>query len=70
MGPDAVAGYLRLREAAIQGTSIKRPPHLETLLREGVVAIHRGRLLVPERAPELTVERLRSMTAGRLILGD
>lgn len=70
MGPSAVTGYLLLREAAIQNATIKRPDQLETLLREGIVAIHRGRLLVPDRAPELTVERLRSMTAGRLILGD
>jgi len=65
-----VAGYLRLREAAVEGVVIRRPPHLEALLREGMIAVHGGQLLVPDRAPELTVDRLRSMTAGRLLLGD
>lgn len=70
VGPTAVAGYLRLREAATQNTVIRRPPQLETLLREGIVAVHGGRLLVPDRVPQLTVDRLRATAAGRMILGD
>lgn len=68
LGPSAIAAYLRLREAAVQRRSLRRPRHLDGLLREGIIAIHQGRLLVPERVPPLTVTRLRRSTAGRLAL--
>lgn len=68
LGPSTVTTYLRLREAAVRGTILRRPPGLDTLLTERIVAVHRGQLLVPDRVPELTVQRLRASTAGRHLL--
>lgn len=68
IGPTAVASYLRLREAATRRASIALPPNLDTLLREGVVAAHSGRLLVPDRVPALGIERLRGSAAGRRVI--
>jgi hypothetical protein len=53
MGPGAVADLLRLTAAARSGRRLRRPLHLSSLLREGLILRHGEAILVPERVPHL-----------------
>ena len=53
IGPGAVADLLRLTMAAVRGTSLLRPVHLELLAREGLVAEFDGVILVRPTVPEI-----------------
>ena len=58
LGPGAVADLLRLTVAAVRGTSIRLPTHIELLAREGLVAETGGAVLVRPTVPELTSSHL------------
>ena len=53
VGPGAVADLLRLTAAARRGRRLRRPLHLPSLLREGLVHRDGEAILVPERVPHL-----------------
>ncbi|MBP1633345.1 MAG: hypothetical protein H6Q11_1633, partial [Acidobacteria bacterium] len=53
VGPGAVADLLRLTAAARRGRRVRRPLHLSSLLREGLVHRDGEAILVPERVPRL-----------------
>jgi hypothetical protein len=53
VGPGAVADLLRLTAAARRGRRLRRPLHLPSLLREGLVQRHGEAILVPARVPTL-----------------
>ncbi len=54
IGPGAVADLLRLISAAVAGRALRRPLHLQVLLREGLVQAGAGSLLVERRVPALS----------------
>lgn len=51
VGPGAVADLLRLTVAARRGKRLRRPLHLSSLLREGLVLRDGEAIVVPERVP-------------------
>ena len=53
VGPGAVADLLRLTVAARRGKRLRRPLHLSSLLREGLVCRDGEAIVVPERVPHL-----------------
>ena len=53
LGPGAVADLLRLTAAAHRGRRLRRPLHLSSLLREGLIHRDGEAILVPERVPLL-----------------
>lgn len=53
VGPGAVADLLRLHVAARRGRRLRRPLHLGSLLREGLIHRDAGTILVPARIPAL-----------------
>ena len=53
VGPGAVADLLRLTAAARRGRRLRRPLHLPSLLREGLVQRDGEAILVPPRVPTL-----------------
>jgi hypothetical protein len=53
VGPGAVADLLRLTVAARRGRRLRRPLHLSSLLREGLIYRDGEAILVPERVPLL-----------------
>ena len=53
VGPGAVADLLRLTAAARRGARLRRPLHLASLLREGLVQRDGEAILVPSRIPTL-----------------
>ena len=53
VGPGAVADLLRLTAAARRGRRLRRPLHLPSLLREGLVQRDGAAILVPTRVPTL-----------------
>ncbi|MBM3694704.1 MAG: hypothetical protein FJW79_02030 [Actinobacteria bacterium] len=53
VGPGAVADLLRLTVAARRGRRLRRPLHLPSLLREGLVHRQGAAILVPEVVPLL-----------------
>jgi hypothetical protein len=53
VGPGAVADLLRLTAAARHGRHLRRPLHLSSLLREGLVRRDGDAIIVPERVPLL-----------------
>lgn len=53
VGPGAVADLLRLTVAARRGRRLRRPLHLPSLLREGLVRRDGEAILVPARVPAL-----------------
>ena len=61
IGPGAVADLLRLAAAAQSGRSLRRPMHLPTLLREGLISRADGTLVVPDRVPTVPPSLVRRM---------
>lgn len=61
IGPGAVADLLRLAAAAQSGRSLRRPTHLSTLLREGLVSHAGGTVFVPETVPPVPTTLVRGM---------
>jgi hypothetical protein len=61
IGPGAVADLLRLAAAAQSGRSLRRPTHLPSLLREGLVSHTGGNLYVPDSVPRVPSRLVRSM---------
>ena len=61
VGPGAVADLLRLTAAARRGRRVRRPLHLSSLLREGLVHRDGEAILVPERVPCLDDGQLRRL---------
>ncbi len=61
IGPGAVADLLRLAAAAQSGRSLRRPTHLPSLLREGLVSHAGGNLYVPESVPRVPSRLVRTM---------
>jgi hypothetical protein len=59
VGPGAVADLLRLIAAAQKGDAIRRPLHLATLAREGLVLVAPGHVWVRTRIPPLQRKHLR-----------
>jgi hypothetical protein len=53
LGPGAVADLLRLSVAARRGNRLRRPLHLASLLREGLVHREGEAIMVPARIPVL-----------------
>ena len=53
VGPGAVADLLRLTTAARRGRRLRRPLHLPSLLREGLVRRDGEAIVVPDRVPAL-----------------
>ena len=53
VGPGAVADLLRLTVAARLGRRLRRPLHLPSLLREGLVQREGEAIVVPDRVPLL-----------------
>ena len=53
VGPGAVADLLRLTAAARQGRRLRRPLHLSSLLREGLVHRDGQGIVVPQHVPRL-----------------
>jgi len=53
VGPGAVADLLRLHVAARRGRRLRRPLHLPSLLREGLIHRDGEAILVPARIPAL-----------------
>lgn len=53
VGPGAVADLLRLTVAARRGRRLRRPLHLASLLREGLIRREGELILVPARIPTL-----------------
>jgi hypothetical protein len=61
IGPGAVADLLRLAAAAQSGRSLRRPTHLPSLLKEGLVSHAGGNLYVPESVPRVPSRLVNSM---------
>jgi hypothetical protein len=61
IGPGAVADLLRLAAAAQSGRSLRRPTHLPTLLREGLISHCDGDLLIPDSVPKVPPSLVRRM---------
>lgn len=61
IGPGAVADLLRLTAAARQGGALRRPVHLASLAREGLVGFQRGDLWVRPVVPPLSTAQLRRL---------
>jgi hypothetical protein len=53
VGPGAVADLLRLTAAARRGRRLRRPLHLSSLLREGLIRREGQAIVVPEKVPLL-----------------
>ena len=53
VGPGAVADLLRLTAAARRGRRLRRPLHLASLLREGLIRREGEAIVVPDRVPLL-----------------
>ncbi|MDJ0923482.1 MAG: hypothetical protein QNJ77_02880 [Acidimicrobiia bacterium] len=59
IGPGAVADMLRLATAARRGRSLRRPTHLQVLVRANLVHTKHGHVFVRTRIPELTPLQVR-----------
>lgn len=64
IGPGAVADLLRLTVAAVRGTSLRRPVHIEILAREGLVAAAGDALLVRPTVPALSPANRRRLPSS------
>ncbi len=62
IGPGAVADLLRLISAAVGGRSLRRPLHLQVLLREDLVQRSGGSFLVRRRVPALSEGQQRRLS--------
>lgn len=61
VGPGAVADLLRLTVAARRGRRLRRPLHLPSLLREGLIRRDGNIIVVPERVPLLDESQQRRL---------
>jgi hypothetical protein len=64
IGPGAVADLLRLAAAAQSGRSLRRPVHLPSLLREGLISHADGTLFVPQTVPPVPSRLLKNLPAA------
>jgi hypothetical protein len=62
IGPGAVADLLRLTSAALSGRALRRPLHLQVLLREGLVERNGSSFLVRRRVPALSEGQQRRLS--------
>lgn len=61
VGAAPLAEMLRLMVAAGREGAIRRPIHMVTLLREGLVRSAGGRIIVPRRLPDLNRAQIRRL---------
>ena len=65
IGAAAVADLLRLAAAARRGHGLRRPIHVSTLVREGVVRWDQDQLSVPDPLPRLGPKQVARIKRGR-----